>query len=421
MLLLLLLLMPLLLLLLLLLLLQGHDSYCLPSHKSPHAHYPGHTDTPMGCSGNETYSSLDAEPHSVHSSMEVGVGLGARQHGLGGEGGRCARAVLGRPWSSQCLSWGLHTHVELQRQVGVAVMQNRLLIPVQRQSTQLPWYLARNTKQKRERREKKRFTPDRDRAAAERDSLPLISGSPVFNTAACHSVSTSRVAEQIKSHLRAWTGTLRRCVKLPDSKLKYFRRKYRAGNTHRNNFPLNAASLGPEQSTGHDTIVSANNTTDTYSVSGRGVVGEASDGAAEAVLFQIDFFSTTDCVGRGSSSGSNAEALSQATSGHMLGLQYHRLPARLMVVKSLHIGEALECSRVQHVKLISREVQLLQGGPHPRQALGQQFDTVPLQIERPQVRQAGEMSKVYLGELVVLQMKLDEFQKSRKGVPREAP
>ncbi|TNN61724.1 hypothetical protein EYF80_028086 [Liparis tanakae] len=43
--------------------------------------------------------------------------------------------------------------------------------------------------------------PDRDRAAAERDSLPLISGSPVFPTAACHSVSTSRVAEQIKSHL----------------------------------------------------------------------------------------------------------------------------------------------------------------------------------------------------------------------------
>ncbi|TNN62059.1 hypothetical protein EYF80_027730 [Liparis tanakae] len=72
---------------------------------------------------------------------------------------------------------------------------------------------------------------DRDRAAAERDSLPLISGSPVFNTAACHSVSTSRVAEQIKSHLRAWTGTIRRCVKLPDSKLNYFRRKYRAGST----------------------------------------------------------------------------------------------------------------------------------------------------------------------------------------------
>ncbi|TNN58621.1 hypothetical protein EYF80_031124 [Liparis tanakae] len=71
-------------------------------------------------------------------------------------------------------------------------------------------------------------TTDRDRAAAERDSLPLISGSPVFNTAACHSVSTSRVAEQIKSHLRAWTGTIRRCVKLPDSKLNYFRRKYRA-------------------------------------------------------------------------------------------------------------------------------------------------------------------------------------------------
>ncbi|TNN86754.1 hypothetical protein EYF80_002937 [Liparis tanakae] len=65
---------------------------------------------------------------------------------------------------------------------------------------------------------------DRDRAAAERDSLPLISSSPVFNTAACHSVSTSRVAEQIKSHLRAWTGTIRRCVKLPDSKLNYFRR-----------------------------------------------------------------------------------------------------------------------------------------------------------------------------------------------------
>ncbi|TNN74984.1 hypothetical protein EYF80_014729 [Liparis tanakae] len=73
---------------------------------------------------------------------------------------------------------------------------------------------------------------DRDRAAAERDSLPLISGSPVFNTAACHSVSTSRVAEQIKSHLRAWTGTIRRCVKLPDSKLNYFRRKYRAGPNH---------------------------------------------------------------------------------------------------------------------------------------------------------------------------------------------
>ncbi|TNN85237.1 hypothetical protein EYF80_004587 [Liparis tanakae] len=67
---------------------------------------------------------------------------------------------------------------------------------------------------------------DRDRAAAERDSLPLISSSPVFNTAACHSVSTSRVAEQIKSHLRAWTGTIRRCVKLPDSKLNYFRRKF---------------------------------------------------------------------------------------------------------------------------------------------------------------------------------------------------
>ncbi|TNN41578.1 Ephrin type-B receptor 1 [Liparis tanakae] len=31
---------------------------------------------------------------------------------------------------------------------------------------------------------------------------------PVFSTAACHSVSTSRVAEQIKSHLRAWTGTI---------------------------------------------------------------------------------------------------------------------------------------------------------------------------------------------------------------------
>ncbi|TNN40326.1 hypothetical protein EYF80_049505 [Liparis tanakae] len=74
--------------------------------------------------------------------------------------------------------------------------------------------------------------PDRDRAAAERDSLPLINGSLVFNTAACHSVSTSRVAEQIKSHLRAWTGTIRRCVKLPDSKLNYFRRKYRAGPNH---------------------------------------------------------------------------------------------------------------------------------------------------------------------------------------------
>ncbi|TNN57312.1 hypothetical protein EYF80_032501 [Liparis tanakae] len=73
---------------------------------------------------------------------------------------------------------------------------------------------------------------DRDRAAAERYSLPLISGSPVFNTAACHSVSTSRVAEQIKSHLRAWTGTIRRCVKLPNSKLNYFRRKYRAGSQH---------------------------------------------------------------------------------------------------------------------------------------------------------------------------------------------
>ncbi|TNN30779.1 hypothetical protein EYF80_059069 [Liparis tanakae] len=39
-----------------------------------------------------------------------------------------------------------------------------------------------------------------------------FSRSPVFPTAACHSVSTSRVAEQIKSHLRAWTGTIRRCV-----------------------------------------------------------------------------------------------------------------------------------------------------------------------------------------------------------------
>ncbi|TNN74952.1 hypothetical protein EYF80_014870 [Liparis tanakae] len=41
--------------------------------------------------------------------------------------------------------------------------------------------------------------------------LPLNatrSGSPVFPTAACHSVSTSRVAEQIKSHLREWTGTI---------------------------------------------------------------------------------------------------------------------------------------------------------------------------------------------------------------------
>ncbi|TNN62063.1 hypothetical protein EYF80_027734 [Liparis tanakae] len=88
------------------------------------------------------------------------------------------------------------------------------------------------------------ITPDRDRAAAERDSLPLISGSPVFNTAACHSVSTSRVAEQIKSHLRAWTGTIRCCVKLPDSKLNYFRRKYRAAHAkHRH--PKSPTNLPP--------------------------------------------------------------------------------------------------------------------------------------------------------------------------------
>lgn len=40
----------------------------------------------------------------------------------------------------------------------MAVIQNRLLTPVQRQSTQLPWYLDRNRKAEKGRREKKRTT-----------------------------------------------------------------------------------------------------------------------------------------------------------------------------------------------------------------------------------------------------------------------
>lgn len=63
--------------------------------------------------------------------------------------------VPGWPRTSQLLSGGLHAHVEVQRQVGMAVIQNRLLTPVQRQSTQLPRYLERNTKQKREEERKR--------------------------------------------------------------------------------------------------------------------------------------------------------------------------------------------------------------------------------------------------------------------------
>lgn len=124
---------------------------------------------------------------------------------------------------------------------------------------------------------------------------------------------------------------------------------------------------------------------DTYSVSGMDMVGEASEGVGEAVLFQVNFMSTTGCVGRGSSSGWNADvrgsvvegigdgvavqmlyvsttsvtfspcaslglaqikvvsllplkALSQDTRGQMLGLQCHKLPARLMVVREIHVS-----------------------------------------------------------------------------------
>ena len=78
----------------------------------------------------------------MHSSLVEGAGLGARQHRLGGEGRHEARVALGWPRTSKRLSWGLQAHVEVQRQVGMAVIQGRLLTPIQRKSAQLPRHLS---------------------------------------------------------------------------------------------------------------------------------------------------------------------------------------------------------------------------------------------------------------------------------------
>ncbi|KAE8292535.1 hypothetical protein D5F01_LYC09905 [Larimichthys crocea] len=61
------------------------------------------------------------------------------QHRLRGQ----ARVVPGWPRTSQRLGPGLHAHVEVQRQVSMAEIQNRRLTPVRRQSAQLPRYLDR--------------------------------------------------------------------------------------------------------------------------------------------------------------------------------------------------------------------------------------------------------------------------------------
>lgn len=93
--------------------------------------------------------------HGAHGSLLEGVILGARQHRLGGEGSHRARVAPGWPRVSRCLSWGLHAYAEVQREVGMTVIQNRLLVPIQRQRTQPLWYLETNKKENREREGKR--------------------------------------------------------------------------------------------------------------------------------------------------------------------------------------------------------------------------------------------------------------------------
>lgn len=86
-------------------------------------------------------------PVGARSSPALGASPGARRLQLRREGGHQARVVRGRPRTSRRPGRGLHAHVVAQRQVGMAVIQHRLLIPVQSQGVQLPWYLDR-TEQK---------------------------------------------------------------------------------------------------------------------------------------------------------------------------------------------------------------------------------------------------------------------------------
>ena len=59
------------------------------------------------------------------------------------------------PQTALCLGGGLKAHVEVQRPLGLAVIHYGLLIPVQRQGTQLLWYLRKQRKSRGGRRESK--------------------------------------------------------------------------------------------------------------------------------------------------------------------------------------------------------------------------------------------------------------------------
>lgn len=50
------------------------------------------------------------------------------------------------PQTALCLGGGLKAHVEVQRPTGLALVHYGLFIPVQRQGTQLLWYLREQRK-----------------------------------------------------------------------------------------------------------------------------------------------------------------------------------------------------------------------------------------------------------------------------------